>query len=102
MPAYETTLYRRIHDELRKVRLIDTHEYLQRERELPAGQAVHIGRFFAHYASCDLVSAGMRPADMVRVQTAGGELSDGDRWRMIKPFYQRARNTMYFDALRIA
>jgi uncharacterized protein len=102
MPAaYETELYTRIHAELDKVALIDCHEHLQREGELPQGDDIHLGRFMTHYASCDLVSAGMPPADMEKVKTDPA-LSPKERWALMKPWYEKAWNTGYCEALRIA
>lgn len=100
--AFETALYQRIRSELNKVPIIDCHEHLQRESELPTGDQAHIGRFFMHYASCDLVSAGMPLAEMTRVQDGTNGLSATERWAFLKPWYCKARNTAYFDALRIA
>ena len=100
-PNYETALYRRILRELEAIPIVDTHEHLQRESELPKGKDVHIGRFFIHYASCDLVSAGMPQADMTRVQT-DASLTPKDRFKLIEPWYKKAWNTGYCEALRIA
>jgi predicted TIM-barrel fold metal-dependent hydrolase len=100
-PNYETALYRRILRELETIPIVDTHEHLQRESELPKGKDVHIGRFFIHYASCDLVSAGMPQADMTRVQT-DASLTPKDRFKLIEPWYKKAWNTGYCEALRIA
>ena len=102
MPSnYETNLYQRIHGELDKVAFIDCHEHLQRERELPTGEDIHIGRFFAHYADCDLVSAGMPDADRIRVQS-DATLTPRDRWKLLEPWYTKAWNTAYCEALRLA
>ncbi len=99
--SYETALYKRLRQELDQVKLIDCHEHLQRERELPTGDDIHLGRFFAHYANCDLVTAGMPPGDMVKVQTDPG-LSPKDRWQLLAPWYEKAWNTAYCESLRIA
>jgi len=101
-PSYQTDLYRRLREQIDAVRMIDTHEHLQRESELPGPDEVGIGRFFAHYANCDLVSAGMRPADMARLIDRTNGLSAGERWKLMKPWYPKARNTTYFEAIRIA
>ena len=102
MPAtYETDLYRRLKAEVDKIRIIDTHEHLQRESELPQGDACHIGRFFLHYASTDLVSAGMAPQDLQTVRS-DASLSPKDRWKLIEPWYRKSWNTAYCEALRIA
>ena len=59
MALYETQLYRSIRTALDQVRIIDCHEHLQRDAELSQPDQAHIGRFFLHYANCDLVSAGI-------------------------------------------
>ena len=100
-PTYETELYTRIQEELGKVRLIDCHEHLQRECELPQGDAIHIGRFFAHYANCDLISAWMSAKDMAKVQS-DTSLAPKDRWKLLEPWYRKSWNTTYCESLRIA
>ncbi len=98
---YDTDLYRRIRKGLDSIAMIDCHEHLQRERELPKGDDIHIGRFFAHYASSDLMSAGMPPADMEKVRT-DPSLSPKDRWKLLEPWYRKSWNTAYSETLRIA
>ena len=100
-PSYKTDLYNRIHAEIRDIAIIDTHEHLQRESELPRNADIHIGRFFAHYANSDLVSAGMPVSDMEQVQT-NPEITPRDRWRLLEPWYKKSYNTAYCEALRIA
>lgn len=99
--SFETRLYKRIHDEISKIEIIDCHEHLQRESELPHGKDIHIGRFFTHYANCDLISAGMPVSDMNRVQT-DTELTPKDRLALLSPWYKKAYNTAYCESLRIA
>jgi uncharacterized protein len=100
-PTYQTQLYQRIHSALSAIPIVDCHEHLQRESELPQGEDIHIGRFFAHYASCDLISAGMPPADMDRVKE-DPRLAPKERFALLAPWYRRAWNTAYCEALRIA
>lgn len=100
-PIYHTNLYERILAELSAIPAIDCHEHLQRESELPQGEDVHIGRFFIHYANCDLVSAGMPAAEMTRVQN-DPNLSPRERFALIAPWYRKAWNTGYCEAVRIA
>jgi hypothetical protein len=101
IPTYQTDLYQRIHAGLRTVKVIDCHEHLQRETELPTGDNIHIGRFFVHYANCDLVSAGMPQADMTSVQT-DPKLTPRERFALLAPWYQKTWNTAYCESLRIA
>ncbi len=53
----------RIGDVVNGIRLVDTHEHLLSEEE--RNRAAHdFGYLFPHYASSDLISAGMPPAVM--------------------------------------
>ncbi len=99
--SYETELYKRIHEELNKIKMIDCHEHLQRDSELPRGDDIHIGRLFSLYACSDLISSGMPISDMNRVIT-DSLLSPKERWNLLEPWYKRAYNTTYFECLRIA
>lgn len=103
MPAsFETELYRRIHSELSQIPIIDCHEHLQREREFPKkADEIHIGRFFAHYANCDLITTGMPVEDMTKVQNESS-ISPKDRFKLIEPWYRKAWNTGYCESFRIA
>jgi hypothetical protein len=100
-PSHDSDLQKRIRKELDAIPMVDCHEHLQRDRELPTGDGIHIGRFFEHYASCDLVSAGMPAADMNRIKT-DPSLSPKERWRLLNPWYGKAWNTAYAESLRIA
>lgn len=97
----ETDLYRRIHKELGAVAMIDCHEHLQRASQLPRGDNIHIGRFFVHYANCDLISSGMPAGDMAKV-ISDASLTPRDRWALLEPWYKKSWNTGYCESLRIA
>ena len=101
MKIFKTELYKRLKTEIDKIKIIDTHEHLQSESILPIGDDIHIGRFFLHYASSDLVSAGMPQTDMEKVKT-DSSLSPLDRWSLLEPWYKKAWNTAYCESLRIA
>ncbi|HOS43013.1 MAG TPA: amidohydrolase family protein [Armatimonadota bacterium] len=102
MPTYETDLYRRLKAHLDAVPAVDCHEHLQRESELPRGEDIHLGRVFIHYANCDLISAGLPRADYERVMDGKNGLSPRARWALLEPWYRKAWNTAYCEALRIA
>jgi uncharacterized protein len=99
-PGYVNALYRRIRTALDAIPIVDTHEHLQRESELPQGDNIHIGRFFIHYANCDLVSAGMPLSDMARVQN-DVSLAPKERFALLEPWYRKAWNTAYCESLRM-
>lgn len=111
MSTFDTMLYRGMLGQLDQIKIVDTHEHLQRESELPRGDEIHVGRFFLQYTSSDLISAGMPLADLIKIHSGlrwwWGDmpsmgLSNMDRWRLIKPWYAKARNTVYHDAMRIS
>ena len=97
----DTELYRRLRAEVDAIPMVDCHEHLQRDADLPSGEAIHLGRFFIHYASCDLISAGMPREDMARVQNDQA-LAPRDRWALLDPWYRKAWNTAYCESLRLA
>jgi uncharacterized protein len=99
--SFETELYGRIHAELEKVGMIDCHEHLERDRDMATGENAHIGRFFSHYSSSDLVSAGMSGADLQKIRT-DVDLTPKERWAILEPWYKKSWNTAYNEALRIA
>ena len=101
LKSFETELYKRVHDEISKIEMIDCHEHLQRDSELPQGDDIHIGRFFALYANSDLVSSGMPVSDMDRVQK-DSKLTPRERWDLLVPWYKKSFNTAYCESLRIA
>jgi len=103
MPAaFETELYGRLHQQLARVKIVDCHEHLPPDADLPPPEAIGIGRLFAHYASCDLIAAGMPPADLERARKETNGLSPRERWKLLKPWYERTWNTAYCESLRIA
>ncbi len=100
-PAYKTALYGRLKNEVDEIQIVDCHEHLERDRDFATGDGLHLGRLFWHYASCDLVSAGMPQADMAKMQN-DRKLSPRERWALAEPWYRKAWNTGYCEALRIA
>ncbi|MCX7933914.1 MAG: amidohydrolase family protein [Planctomycetota bacterium] len=94
-------LYRRLREYLGRVRIIDCHEHLPAE-DKPEANKRHLGRFFLHYAICDLISAGMPAADRERLCSDTSDLTPQERWRFIEPWYKKTWNTAYCECLRIA
>ncbi len=80
--------------------IVDTHEHLpHRESARPHNTDV-LAEWLRHYFSCDLVSAGLREADLERVRDPHGDLLD--RWLLAEPFWQAAQSTGYGRSLAIA
>lgn len=101
---YGSELYARLHDEIAKIRAIDTHEHLSLPHQLAEMGKIDFGRLFSHYASSDLVSAGMPSQEMeeVRELTPLSGWSVEQKWRAVKPWYERTWNTAYCECIRIA
>jgi uncharacterized protein len=95
MNAHETLL-----DAIWGLKIIDTHEHLPLECDLPVHGTDVLASWLIHYFSCDLVSAGMTPAELEEVRSAKGNLPA--RWKKAEPFWNAAQSTGYGRALAIA
>lgn len=99
---YDSEMYKAIRAEVDKIKIIDTHEHLALPDGLAGAGKIDFARLFMHYAACDLVSAGMRPEEMEKVRDPRSDWPTAEKWRAIKPFYQKTWNTGYCECLRIA
>ena len=79
--------------------LADTHEHICEEK-MRLGPDAHtdISLLFTHYCDSDLQVVGMCWEDIQKLRSP--ELSAREKWEMVKPYYQAARNTGYFVASR--
>ena len=102
MASFETDLYRRLHEHLGSVRMVDTHQHLQQLDQLPPPEDLCIGRLFDLLTASDLVSAGMSRADLTRATSPASGLSPRERWALLEPWYRLTRNTTYFEWMRLS
>ncbi|MBC7329707.1 amidohydrolase family protein [bacterium] len=86
-------------EEIYKIPIVDTHEHLMSEEERNS-RPIDIFYFFAHYASSDLVSAGMPQATLDKIRNPSISLEE--RWKDFSPYWNQIRNTAYAKALIIA
>ncbi|HUV05597.1 MAG TPA: amidohydrolase family protein [Armatimonadota bacterium] len=100
--TYESDVYKRVHSEIGKIKIVDTHEHLSYPHELAAMGRIDFGRLFLHYASCDLRSAGLPADDLAQVQDMNSKWTVREKWQAIKPWYERTWNTAYCECLRVA
>ena len=86
---------------------VDTHEHLHDEslrvKGLKAGvfsglAAPDFGMLFGHYADSDLQVAGMKSEDYAKL--IGYDLAPKDKWKLLEPYYERARHTGYLRNVR--
>jgi len=94
-----TELYKRIHAEIEGISLIDTHEHLMSE-DTRLSQKIDLFYWFSHYASSDLVSAGMSEQALENLRDPGRPLDE--RWAEFAPVWKYVRTTGYGRALLLA
>jgi predicted TIM-barrel fold metal-dependent hydrolase len=94
-----TELSRRIRAEVDGISLIDTHEHLISE-PVRLRQKIDLFHWFTHYASSDLVSAGMSMQTMESLPDPARTLHE--RWLEFAPFWKAARTTGYGRTLLLA
>lgn len=81
--------------------LIDTHEHIPGEETArEAGAQLGLFSFFEHYASSDLVSAGMSREALEKMRDPGNGLAPEERWALMAPFWPMVRHTGYGAAMR--
>jgi predicted TIM-barrel fold metal-dependent hydrolase len=86
---------------------IDTHEHIIEETRRLVAPNPNDGRYpcddwaylFLHYSASDLTSVGMTGEDFARFY--GVERTPAEKWRLFEPYYARAKNTGYLQAVRI-
>jgi len=88
-----------IKEEIYNIPIVDTHEHLMSEEERNS-RPIDVFYFFAHYASSDLVSAGMPQSTLDKIRNPSIPLEE--RWRDFAPYWERSRNTAYAKALIVA
>ncbi len=79
--------------------VIDTHEHLETEQDRNKAP-LDFFHWFSHYASSDLISAGMPGADLDYCR--GSENPLEERWNRFEHWWERTRNTAYCKALELA
>ncbi|MHB9029275.1 MAG: amidohydrolase family protein [Candidatus Latescibacterota bacterium] len=94
-----TPVYRRIKAAVDDIRLIDVHEHLSSE-QLRLKDKVDFFYWFQHYSSSDLVSSGMKAADLRFLQDPSNPSEA--RWAKMAAFWPHVKFTGYGQALRIA
>ena len=92
--------YQELRKHIGSIRLIDTHEHLPPESERVNKVVDVLSQFYLHYASSDLVSAGMSPEDLLYIKDTKIPLDY--RWAIFEPWWDRIRNTGYSRCMEIA
>ncbi len=92
--------YDRLREYVFGLEIIDTHEHLPAREESRDMRRDVLGEYLVHYMNSDLVSAGLTREQLAMAIDPARPL--GERWRIVEPYWQAARNTGYARALDIA
>lgn len=90
-------LYEELIEEISKMLVIDTHEHLESEDSRLRRKVDLFNTFMIHYASCDLISAGMPLAAMDFLKSESDDLTR--KWSVFNPYWEKSKNTAYCKAL---
>ncbi len=92
--------YQEIRKHIDSIRLIDTHEHLPPESERVNKVVDVLSQFYLHYASSDLISAGMSSEDLLYIKDT--KIPIDYRWAVFEPWWERISNTGYSRCMEIA
>lgn len=93
-------LYGSILNEIANLPVIDTHEHMEDEESRLKRPVDMFNTYLTHYASCDLISAGMADGDMAFLKGASEDIEK--KWSIFRPYWEKARNTVYCKSLILA
>lgn len=94
-----TSSYDSLREHVFTLPIIDTHEHLT-PFEAKRPRIDVLAEYLTHYFSCDLVSAGLSDAGLAQAVDSSKPIAQ--RWRIVEPYWNAARNTGYGRALDIA
>jgi len=92
--------WRKLLPEIEELQVVDTHEHLCPESVRVKEDVDFFSVTMSHYASSDLISAGMSADDMEFIRDAKNDFSK--KIPKFLPYWNRAKNTAYCRALEIA
>jgi len=82
------------------MKIIDTHEHLQPDRNYIGDQPDVLCDYLGHYITTDLTSAGMSEQDLNKVRDY--KLDITERFKILEPYLNCVKNTSYYRSLEIA
>lgn len=92
-------IYEEIFEYVLSLEIIDTHEHLPPKEELREKDTDVLKEYLAHYFNRDLISAGLKRNEYLKV--IDNKLPLLERWRIVEPYWEAARNTGYGRSLDI-
>jgi predicted TIM-barrel fold metal-dependent hydrolase len=92
--------YNELLDHIISLEIIDTHEHLPCKEEDRDFKADVLQEYLGHYFNRDLISAGFPKADYDMLIEE--DMTVGDRWNLVEPYWEACRYTGYGRSLDIA
>lgn len=89
-PGYE----QRIREHIQNMRIVDTHEHLIDPGGVPRSSMFDFTLLLHQYADDDIKSAGM-PKAVFDGMIADRSLTVIQKWNLVKPFWEKSKNTAY-------
>ena len=86
-------LYREVERNVNEIKIFDTHEHIMYESDRRSKKLDFFMIFFDHYASTDLVTAGLSPDELQKLLNPDIDLKI--KWDIFQPFWQYIKNTTY-------
>jgi len=100
MSDYEvkhSNVYFKLKETIGRIKIIDTHEHLEQEKQRVSRKPDLFEILFSHYASSDLVSSGMSQEDLATIRNPNISLEE--RFKIFKPYWDKIKNTGYARAI---
>ena len=96
----QNKIYEEIFDYVKDLEIIDTHEHLPYREDARNKDTDVLKEYLTHYFNRDLISAGLKISDFQKV--IDNKLPLTERWKLVEPYWEAARNTGYGRALDIS
>jgi len=93
-------IYERLLNYADNMKIIDTHEHLNPHKNYPGDEPDVLGDYLSQYISTDLMSAGMKEAELNTVKDYKLDLIK--RYKILELYLEQVKNTSYYRALEIA
>ena len=82
------------------MKIIDTHEHLQPDKNYCGDEPDVLCDYISHYITTDLMSAGMSGETLDKVKDC--KLDIIERFKILEPWLDQVKNTSYYRSLEIA
>ncbi len=93
-------IFEDLFDHIKNLEIIDTHEHLPAFEHLREQDTDVLKEYLTHYYNCDLISAGLPASDYEKV--INNKLPIMEKWKVVEPYWELAKNTGYARALDIS